>query len=86
MLDSRLADFPALPSHLLSAPFAHPIHFLPIPYNPVPICLRTWSALLGPDLSEEERKWEKRGSVVLRQDGAYGFGDEVRSEVVRGVR
>jgi len=31
---------------------------------------------LGLELGEEERKWGKVGFIVLKEDGAYGFGDE----------
>lgn len=31
---------------------------------------------MGPELGEEERKWGKVGFIVLKEDGAYGFGDE----------
>lgn len=27
-------------------------------------------------MGEEERKWGKVGFIVLKEDGAYGFGDE----------
>ncbi|KAL7415063.1 hypothetical protein BDY24DRAFT_383598 [Mrakia frigida] len=73
-LHSRLGDLPPPPP--LSPPYPYPIHFVPVPYHSAPLPLVKWSQLLGPELGEEERKWGKVGFIVLKEDGAYGFGDE----------
>ena len=51
-----------------------------MPYHPAPLPLQKWSDLLGPELGEDERKWGKRGLVVLWEEGGYGFGDELCGE------